>query len=592
MKQVPDSAALSNYPWVADDAVSPMTKSESSSESHRWPLLCCVLAGLALSFTPIVIARQRTGMWVLPQLEIEYYLQIAGQAYYNHLSYISDPSVPDGLTFYPWLQFVPAVFIVRALGLSLFSVGPIWMLFGCVGTSAGLYFVFWRFLGRPWMAAGLSIFCLSSLRFSASVPPNYQFHAILSGLLLHPHGILDLPLTSIWEWQRVVNPALDLPFLFVQIVAVSIARERQRGISVWLSGLTFGLLFYVYFYLWTLAAAALCIAMLLDPTRRKIFGQTVLIGFAIGSPELVHLFRLRDIASSDALTRFALFSQAGSGCLPGLPWFSLTAVALVGLWIWTTKKLQLIYLWSLSAAGILLGCSPLFIGVFLHAYHWTWLMLPIRMILVLIMVASLAKGRIRWLSGLDWVLPTLLATYLIGGLYLAAILVTRTGSGTEQLKNYTEYRLQRLVPGVKSLSANSLIAGDDRFTALAAIGENQRALSGVFLNLSKALDDATWRWRFALNAFLCGTTDRLEFKRMASLELESGLWNAKKITPELLAPFMRNYDEIARDPDRAINALAVRYVALPVDRPRPAYLRYGWTLLQAGPYWQLWERKD
>jgi hypothetical protein len=531
-------------------------------------------------------------MWVVPQLEIEYYLQIAGQAYYNHPSYISDPSVPDGITFYPWLQFVPAVLVARALGLSLFSVGPIWMLFGCVGTSAGLYFVFWRFLGRPWIAAGLSIFCLSSLRFSSSVPPNYQFNAILSGLLRHPHGILDLPLTSIWEWRRVVNPALDLPFLFVQILAVSIARERQRGISVWLSGLAFGLLFYIYFYIWTLAAAALCIAIVLDSTRRKIFGQTLLLGFAVGAPELLHLFRLRAIASSEALTRFALLSRAGSGYMPGLPWFSLAAVAVVGLWIWTTNKLELTYLWSLSAAGILLGCSPLFTVVFLHAYHWTWLMLPIRMILVLIMLAILARERVRWFPMLDWVWPTLLATYLIGALYLSAILVTRTGSGTEQLENYAEYRQQRLVPGVKSLAANSVIAGDGRFTSLAAIGENQRELAGVFLNVSKALGDAAWRSRFALNAFLYGTTDRLEFKRMASLELENGLWNAQKITPELLAPFMTNYDEIAHDPNRFISTFAVRYVALAVDRPRPSYLRDGWRLLQAGPYWQLWERKD
>jgi hypothetical protein len=592
VKQVADSAALSNHSAVADAAVGPVTKAESFSQSHRWPLLCCLLAGLALSFTPIVIARLRTGMWALLQLEIEYYLQVAGQAYYNHLSYISDPSVPDGVSFYNWLPFVPPVYIARALGLNLFSVGPIWMLFGGVGTSAGLYFVLWRFLGRPWMAAGLSIFCLSSLSFSASSALNYQFNAILSGLLLHPHGNLDLSPFPIWEWRRVVDPALDLPFLFVQILAVSIARERQRGINVWLSGLAFGLLFYVYFYMWTLAAAALCIAMLLDPTRRKIYGQTLLIGFAIGSPELVHLFRLRAMASSEALTRFAAFSAAAPSHLPGrLPWFSLIAVAVVGLWIWTTKRLELTYLWSLPAAAILLGCSPLFTGVFLHAYHWTWLMLPIRMILALIMIATLAKERIRWLPAFNWAWPILLAIYFIGGLYLAAILLT-PGAGTGQLENYTKYRLQRLVPGVNPLDSNSVIAGDDRFTVLATIGENQRALSGTFLNASMALDDATWRSRFALNAFLDGTTDRAEFKRKASRELESGLWNAAKITPELLAPFMRIYDEIVRDPDRFISAFSVRYVALPVDRPPPVYLRNGWTLLQPGPYWQLWERKD
>jgi hypothetical protein len=556
-----------------------------------WPLLCCVLAGLALSFTPIVIARLRIGMWALVQPEIEYYLQIAGQAYYNHLSYISDPSVPDGIIFYPWLPFGPAVALARALGLSLFSVGPIWMLFGGVGTSAGLYFVFWRFLGRPWLAAGLAIFCLSSLRFSASVPLNYQFHAIIRGLLIHPYGKVNLSPIPIWEWRRAVDPTFDLPFLFVQIVVVSIARERLKSISVWLSGLAFGLMFYIYFYMWTLVTAALCLAILLDSTRRKIYVQTLLIGLVLGAPEVVHLFRLRALASTEALTRFAAFSAAGSEYLPGLPWFSIIAVGVVGLWIWTTRALELTYLWSLAAAGILLGCSPLLTGAFLHAYHWIWLMLPIRMTLALIVIAMLAKERLRWLPAFNWALPTMLVIYLVGGIYLTAITLTRTDDGAAKLESYTRYRSQRLVPGVNPLASGSVIAGDDRFSELATIGENQRALSGVFLNASMSVDDATWRSRFSLNAFLNGTTDRREFERAASLELETGLWNAPRITPELLAPFMRTYDEVVRDPGKFISAFAVRYVALPVDRPPPAYLRSGWTLLQQGPYWQVWERK-
>jgi hypothetical protein len=204
----------------------------------------------------------------------------------------------------------------------------------------------------------------------------------------------------------------------------------------------------------------------------------------------------------------------------------------------------------------------------------------------------IAKERIRWLQAFNWALPTLLVIYLFGGIYLTAITLTRTDDGAAKLENYARYKSQRLVAGVNPLAAGSVIAGDDRFSELATIGENQRALSGVFLNASMSVDDATWRSRFSLNAFLNGTTDRREFERAASLELETGLWNAPRITPELLAPFMRTYDEIVRDPGRFIRVFAVRYVALPVDRPPPVYLYSGWTLLQPGPYWQVWERKD
>jgi hypothetical protein len=151
--------------------------------------------------------------------------------------------------------------------------------------------------------------------------------------------------------------------------------------------------------------------------------------------------------------------------------------------------------------------------------------------------------------------------------------------------------LQRLGPGVPALAPNSVIAGDDEFCKLASIGENQRQFAGVFLNISMAVDNAAWRSRFALNLFLNGTRERLEVEKKLKDELESGLWNVPKVTPELMAPWMRTYDEIVRDPNRFISAYAVRYVALPSSRPAPTYLLSGWTLLQRGPYWQLWERK-
>ena len=589
MKQAPQSAALVDSLPSAEDA-SRVLKPQSSAHSHLWPLLCCLLAGLALSFTPVVIARLKTGMWALLQPELEYYLQIAGQAYYNHLSYISDPWVPNGVTFYSWLLFLPPVWIARGLGLSLFSVGLIWMLFGWIGVSTSLYFVFWRFLGRPWIAAGLSIFCLSNFRFVTSTPLNYQFKAIAYGLLLRPHGILDLTPAPLWEWQRVPNPALDLPFLFVQVLAVSMAFARPKGLNLWLSGLAFGLLFYVYFYMWTMAAAALCIAMLFDSPRRKMYAQTLLIGLACGLPEVVHLFRLREAASTDALTRFALLSPAFPRNERGVPWFSIAAVAIAGFWIWKRKKPELVFLWSLSVAGIMLACSPLVIGVFLHSYHWTVLMLPIRAILLLILIATVVSEN-RRLPALSWAFPTLVAIYFISGIYFAAILLTRTKVGVGRLQNYTNYRSQRLVPGVNSLALDSVIAGDEGFCELAAIGENQRELSDSFLSVSMAVDNADWRSRFALNAFLDGTTDRSVFKKMASDELEGGLWTVGTITPDLMLPFMQLWEEIVHNPDRFIDAYQVRYVALPTDHPAPTYLRKGWTLLQPGPYWQIWERK-
>jgi hypothetical protein len=590
MRQTPQSVAVCDYSPGMEYAAQ-VTKPRVSAQTHLWPLLCCLLAGLVLSLTPIVIARLNTGMWVLLQPEIEYYLRIAGQAYYNHLSYISDPSVADGVIFYPWLTFVPLTYLARTLGLSLFSVAPMWLLLGGVGLTTSLYFVFWRYLGRPWIAAGLTILCVSDFRFTNSAALTYEFKAIWNALIIHPHGIIDLTPLPIWDWRRVPNPALDLPFLFVQILAVSIAFDRPNRLNLWLSGLAFGLLFYVYFYVWTMAAAALCFAMLFDASRRKIYGLTLLIGFACGSLELVHLFLLRKAASNEALTRFAGISAVAPQYLPTVPWFSLLSVVALGVWIYTTKRFELTYLWSLSAAGILLICSPSLTGMYLHAYHWTWLMLPIRTILVLIFVVILSTERTWLLRSFGWLFPALVAICSISGVYFAAIRVSRTRTGFEQADTYTKYREQRLVPGVAALATNSMIAGDARFCDLAGVGENQRVLSDGFLLISMALDNANWRSRFALNEFLKGTTDRLEFAKKANDEAEGGLWTTVTVPPELIPPFMLVWDEIVHDPDRFLDTYQVRYVALPIDQPVPAYLHKGWTLLQPGPYWRLWERK-
>jgi hypothetical protein len=216
---------------------------------------------------------------------------------------------------------------------------------------------------------------------------------------------------------------------------------------------------------------------------------------------------------------------------------------------------------------------------------------PIRAILALILIANLATEKVRRRPAFAWTVPALVGIYFIGGLYLTVVLVTRTKSGSEQMDNYAEYRMQRLAPGVPALAPNSVIAGDDEFCKLASIGENQRQLAGAFLNISMAVDNAAWRSRFVLNLFLDGTRERPEVEKMLKGELENGLWNVPKVTPELMAPWMHTYDEIVRDPNGFISAYAVRYVALRSSHPAPTYPLNGWTLLQRGPYWQLWERK-
>ena len=68
-------------------------------------------------------------------------------------------------------------------------------------------------------------------------------------------------------------------------------------------------------------------------------------------------------------------------------------------------------------------------------------------------------------------------------------------------------------------------------------------------------------------------------------------WFLEPIQSQLIDGFMRQFDEVARDPDKALRTLDVRYVALPVGQQPPPYVASRFDLLQPGPYWQIWQRK-
>ena len=152
------------------------------------------------------------------------------------------------------------------------------------------------------------------------------------------------------------------------------------------------------------------------------------------------------------------------------------------------------------------------------------------------------------------------------------------------------YKAQRLSAGpVRPLVADATIAGDDKFCELAAIAEYQVPLDGPAVPISMAISDDEWESRAALNAYLEGT-DRAEFEKSARASARLWFWESPEREREVIAALMRKFDEIVRGPEVIIAQFGVHYVALAADKPQMAYLRGGWTMLQRGPYWQIWER--
>jgi hypothetical protein len=566
------------------------TPARQEATSGLTPLALCIGAGLVLAFTPVLVWHLRTGDWVcLSDWFSLYYLRFVAQAYYHHALYIADIVVPGGATTYPWLQFVPATYVARASGTGPFAVNLIWTLLSAIGLSAGVYFVFRHFLGRHWLAAGCTILCMSDYGFAAARPLTAQLQMLVSALWLRPRALVVIPWGLLLQW-RIPDPGLNLPFMFFQIVALARAREQQTRLNLWLSGLAFGLLFYVFFYCWTMAAAGLSIAFLLDRGARRVYGATLCIGGLIGLPQLLYGIHLNHLLSPEAMSRFGLFTQAPRFYDSTVPTLSLLALAATAWWIWKSSRFDLLYAWSLVGGGILLSRSRLITGICFHEYHYDWLWAPIRGALVLIVVMSIVNLRFRWRPATAAICWALVMLYFAGGVYIAAICVTRTAFGVEQVQNYVHYKTQRLAGAAEPLAPGATIAGDDEFCEVAAVAEDQWVLSGEAVPRSLVVGNDQWESRAALNAYLLGM-DRAGFEKAARSDAEHWFWESPERQPQVLAAFMRKYDEVVQNPDRFIAQFGVRYVALQVGETEKPYLREGWAIFQQGPYWQIWERQ-
>jgi hypothetical protein len=94
--------------------------------------------------------------------------------------------------------------------------------------------------------------------------------------------------------------------------------------------------------------------------------------------------------------------------------------------------------------------------------------------------------------------------------------------------------------------------------------------------------DEERRNRFVLDQYLSGIDTHDSFV----LRLKDDV-----LIPKVQLPaYIHTFDNIDRDPDSFIDKLKVRYLALPMAQHPPTVLSHGWSLIQSGPYFRIWER--
>ena len=221
--------------------------------------LTCVVAGVLISALPHFIAWNMTGRpdYVASLLDERYYLAIGGQAYFNHPWFLTDPcqTVESRVAHRP-LPLLPGILAAKLLALGPLGVGLMWRILAGATVGLGWYLLFRLKVSRPLVAASLSLILLGDTGLTQGTPLIRLFKRAVTTASL-PSDSLFYEVHWIHLGWRSITPATTMVYLIALIWAVLRAREAPSRSRIAVAGLTFGLLFHVYFYYWTAAGLAL-----------------------------------------------------------------------------------------------------------------------------------------------------------------------------------------------------------------------------------------------------------------------------------------------------------------------------------------------
>jgi hypothetical protein len=551
-------------------------------------LLLCVLAGLLISALPSFLFWIKTGspIWIADHDEY-LYLAYASQSYHNHPLSLADPQrAGAGGSIYPWFQFAPGILAAKLLNLSPIFIGMLWRIWAGISVGAAWYLLIRVLIGKTIPALCIALIMLGDIGNLTGQPLLRQFVVPVKMLLGHANDIFATVPQIHTEW-RLMTPALSLAYLLLHILLTSRARRRPTwGRIVW-SGIGFGLLFPVYFYYWTTATAALVLASIFDKGSRRVYLHTLWIGVVAGLPSLIAAYRIKREYPPDWLLRTDFSVPIGHFSELLIPKLAYLLAAALGFWAYYRRR-DLLHLWSLAAAGLLLLNQQVLTGLQMQNFHF---MYAFGTCLSLLVILSIWDGATAMATPRQCIagLAAICAIHMVTAISLRAMEAVKTKETltyTADTRRYLEQAAKiRFLP-------NSVLAGSRDFLDPAEATENLRPLEHYCTIFSPSITDAELDRRVALNRYLEGM-DRVRFEADQRDALSEVFWNAKprnvERRKEQLVRRLAAYDVVAAEPEKAVREFEVRYVAIKADRFPASYLSRAGTLLQKGPFWQVWE---
>ena len=565
-----------------------------SIKTNDWlAAIACIAAGVLIATLPHFIAWTRIGRpYYVASPDDRFYLAIASQAFFNHPFTIADPIfVGKQPTVFRPTQFLPGVWAAKFLGLDPLGIGLMCRVFAGSTIGLGWYLLFRQWLRGPWVAAPLSLMLLGDTGLTHGTPLLRLGLDTMIILLRTNEAYFHAGHWIHLEW-RSVNPAMTMVYLLGLIWAVTRALKSPSRGRIALSGVSFGLLFYVYFYYWTAAGLALLIAMILDAGNRRLYFHVGWIGGLIGLPAVVSDFLLkRDLpAVTDYLHRNDKFVIIGRFNELELSKDMMVIIILGLAWVLIRRR-ELIFVWALGAAGIILENNQLLTRLQFDNYHWEYVWGPAYSFYVAVAVADELGQRLNWRASVCACIGAVGLSAFGVGLWIRS--VEATGSvAVAAAHTIMDYRSEFHSGRESLLAPNTVAAGDPGFVDFAAILDNLRPLAGWSAYNSCVVTDAELDEREALNELLRGV-DRAAFESSQPREFvryKMGPWyRDRSLIAGRVAARLAAYDRAQADLSFVLDRFGIRYVGL-LTGTRPEYLATGWSLIATGPTWEVWER--
>ncbi len=564
----------------------------TSKINHWLAAVVCIAAGISISALPHFLAWEKTGRPDFVSTDDDqYYLAVGSQAYFNHPTRLADPVHVDvGPNVYKVLPFIPGVWAAKLLDLGPMGIGLMWRILAGITIGLGWYLLFRQWIERPWVAAALAAILLSD----PGLCQGFPFFRHISRSV----QILSAPSDSLFpgghwmhlEW-RVVSPATTMVYLIAFIGAVARARkEPTRGRMV-IAGLAFGLLYYVFFYYWTAAGLALLLALALDSGHRRIYFHAGWIGGLLGAPVVVSDMLMKQRLSPEWFLRCDRFLPIGRFTELELPKEMLVVVALGLAWAWFRRR-DLIFVWSLGTAGLMLANHQIVTGLQIENYHWEYVWGPAFSFFLVLAVTEEIGRLTKWSRSTRATIALVGMTAFGVGLWIRGVEATRCEAPVQNARTIAAYCAEFPPDHAPKFEPNSVAAGATDFVSFASIFDNLRPLCDWSTYLSPSVSNAELGERTALNNVLLGI-DRATFEsrqRHYFATFPMGPWiRHPSLIPEQVAARLAAYDRVRADIPTALDRFDVRFVALPAGT-RPDYLAQGWVPLVTGPTWDVWER--